>query len=465
MPAGGARSNAVLPNLVVIITDDLGYGEVGCYGQKRIRTPNIDALAAQGVLFTDAYSGSPVCAPSRCCLLTGLHTGHSAIRDNKELQPEGQLPLPESSITVAQVLKSRGYATAAIGKWGLGPPGSSGDPGRHGFDSFFGYLCQRHAHNHCPPYIYRNNERIELPGNKAKYESGVIGPGIAEVYAPDLFLKEATEFVGAAREGPYFLLFATPVPHLALQVPEASIVEYRGTMEEKPYDGKRGYLAHPEPHAAYAGMVTRMDADVGAILARVREASTKAGRDTLVIFTSDNGPTIDVGGADSGFFESTAGLRGRKMDLYEGGIRVPFIAAWVRTDGTGDAASRSSEPIASWDVFPTLASIAGAAGEVPAGLDGVDLSPLLTGQGEAPSREYLYWEYPSGKGWQAVRMGQWKGVRRNAKGNPDGPIELYDLSSDPGETRDVASQHPEIVERMRAIMASRTASAVAEWNY
>ncbi|MBL8762146.1 MAG: arylsulfatase [Phycisphaerae bacterium] len=449
------------PNIVLIVTDDLGYGELGCYGQKLIRTPNLDALAAQGVRFTNAYSGSPVCAPSRCTLLTGLHTGHAAIRDNKEITPEGQEPLPESSVTIAQSLRARGYATAAIGKWGLGPPGSTGDPSRHGFDSFFGYMCQRHAHNHCPPFLYRNSERFTLPGNRSAYESG---DQLGAIYAPDLMREEALKFVDDHAAAPFFLLFATPVPHMAMQVPEESIAEYRGTMEEKGYTGK-SYLPHPEPHAAYAAMVTRMDRDVGTLIARLRERCKD--RDTLVIFTSDNGPTINVGGADSTFFNSTAGLRGRKMDLYEGGIRVPLIATWIgatRIGGlSGRANGESSVPVASWDLFPTIASLCGAS--APSNLDGLDLSPIIDGRSDLPNREYLYWEYPAGKGWRAARIGDMKAVRRNAKAKPPGPIEVYDLSKDEAETKDLAPSRPDIVRRAEEIFAARTPSPLPEWNY
>lgn len=442
------------PNIVVILTDDCGYGEIGCYGQTRIRTPNIDALAAAGIRFTDAYSASPVCAPSRCSLITGRHSGHAAIRDNKEIQPEGQQPLPESAVTIAQMLKAQGYATAVIGKWGLGPPGSSGDPRKHGFDSFFGYHCQRHAHNHYPPFIYRDNERIPLPGNLAKYPSG---DRLGQTYAPDLFIDEALGFVKTHDREPFFLLFATPVPHLALQVPEESIAEYRGKFDDQPYDGKRGYIPHPEPRAAYAAMMTRLDRDVGRLVRALRDLPTD--RETLVIFTSDNGPTINVGGADSGFFESTAGLRGRKMDLYEGGIRVPLIAAWTRSEVVGV----SNVPVASWDLFPTFAAVSGA--QPPPGLDGVDLSGLLRGGSKAPHRESLYWEFPSGKGMQAVRLGEFKAVRRNARGNPDGAVELYHLPTDRNETRDRAADFPEVVARVKGIMRGRSESEVSEWNY
>ncbi len=456
-PRSAPSRNAAPPNIVLILTDDLGVGELGSYGQKLIRTPNLDALAAQGVRFTNAYSGSPVCAPSRCTLLMGLHTGHCTIRDNKEITPEGQEPLPETSITIARVLRARGYATAAIGKWGLGPPGSTGDPAKHGFDLFFGYMCQRHAHNHCPPYLYRNDERFLLPGNRSAYESG---DQLGAIYAPDLMRDEALKFVDEHAAGPFFLLVATPVPHMAMQVPEESIAEYRGRIEEKPYTGK-SYLPHPEPHAAYAAMVTRMDRDVGTLIARLRERCND--RDTLVIFTSDNGPTINVGGADSTFFNSTAGLRGRKMDLYEGGIRVPLIATWITGGLSGRVQGVSATPVAAWDLFPTIAALCGTAPSDA--LDGIDLSPLLRAQGQPASREYFYWEYPDGKGWQAARIGDMKAIRRSARSKPKGPIEVYDLAADPAETKDISASRPEIVARAEEVFSARTPSPIADWNY
>ncbi len=446
------------PNIILIISDDLGFGEVGCYGQKLIKTPNIDSLASRGMLFTQAYSGSCVCAPSRCTLLTGLHTGHSAIRDNKELSPSGQQPLPPESITIASLLKSRGYSTAAIGKWGLGPPGSTGDPAKHGFDHFFGYLCQRHAHNHCPPYLYRDSEIVTLPANKEQWESGSVVVGAS--YAPDLFRDEAEQFISANRSNPFFLLFATPVPHAALQVPEDSLSQYTSTLIDAPYDGKKGYLRHPTPHAAYAAMVSRMDRDVGHMLDYLKSLGLDS--NTIVIFTSDNGPTFN-GGTDSTFFDSARGLRGLKCQLYEGGIRVPLIISWP---GNIPQGTTNSTVTANWDLYPTLANAAGVKPTLlPANLDGIDLSPTLFLGAPALARNPLYWEYSMSGGQQAVRFENYKAIRRNAKKNPDEPIELYDLSIDPTESNNIASRNPVVIAKAMEIMAARTPSPIAEWNF
>jgi arylsulfatase A len=292
---------AAAPNVVLIVADDLGYGELGSYGQKKIRTPHLDQLANDGLRFTHFYAGNAVCATSRCALLTGLHTGHCVVRDNHEIEPEGEYPLPEKTVTLAALLKGRGYKTGATGKWGLGPPASSGDPNRQGFDFFFGFNCQRHAHNHYPTYLWRNDKREELDGAQ---------------YSHDLFEQEALAFLDRNQAKPFILYVPFAVPHLALQVPADSLAEYEGKWEDPPYDGKNKYRAHEHPRAAYAAMVTRLDRSVGRLLAKLKEL--KLEDNTLVLFTSDNGPTIPVGGADSAFFESTAGLRGLKGSLYEG---------------------------------------------------------------------------------------------------------------------------------------------------
>ncbi|HSQ79115.1 MAG TPA: sulfatase-like hydrolase/transferase, partial [Candidatus Bathyarchaeia archaeon] len=280
-PAACRTSGPAAPNIILILADDLGYSQLGCYGETRIRTPHIDRLAAEGTRFTQAYSGSPVCAPSRCALLTGLHTGHAQIRDNREVQPEGQAPLAAGTPTLPRLLRAEGYATGLVGKWGLGYPGSEGEPLAQGFDFFFGFNCQRQAHNHYPAELWRNRERVRLEGN----DGGPTG----RQYAPDLFEAEALSFISSNRRGPFFLFFATTVPHLALQVPDYSLAEYAGIWPEVPYDGSRGYQPQAKPRAAYAAMVSRFDRSVGRIMERLGELGLD--RNTLVLFGSDNGPT------------------------------------------------------------------------------------------------------------------------------------------------------------------------------
>ncbi len=428
------------PNILLIVADDLGVGEVGCYGQTQIKTPRIDALAKDGIRCTQAYAGSCVCAPSRCALLTGQNTGHAAIRDNREIQPEGQEPLPADTVTLAKRLEAAGYETMLVGKWGLGPPDSAGAPWQQGFGRFYGYNCQRHAHDHTPEWLYRDGSRESLP---------------PQAYAPDRFRDEALAFLRTPRAGPFFLAFMTTVPHAALEVPEDSLAEYAGRFEEIPYDGSKGYRKHATPRAAYAAMVTRLDRDIGMLLDAIE--SLGMADDTLVVVASDNGPTW-AGGADNAFFRSTAGLRGHKGQLYEGGIRVPLI---VRLPGRRGAGSVCETPLALWDLAPTLAAAASAQA-MPAG-DGIDLGPLWK-DGVALAERPLYWEYASEGGWQAVRIGRWKAVRKGLAKHLDAPIELYDLDADPGEATDLASHHPELVAQAWKAMQTRSPAAVPAWD-
>jgi arylsulfatase A len=427
------------PNIVLILADDLGYSQLGCYGETKIRTPHIDRLAAEGTRFTQAYSGSPVCAPSRCVLLTGRHTGHAHVRDNLEIQPEGQTPLPAGTPTLPRSLRAAGYATGLVGKWGLGFPGSSGEPLAQGFDVFFGFNCQRKAHNHYPPELWRNAERIRLEGN----DGGPTG----RQYAPDLFEREALDFITTNRERPFFLFFATTVPHLALQVPEDSLAEYDGAWPETPYDGRKGYQPQSRPRAAYAAMVTRFDRSVGRIMALLGKLGLD--EDTLVLFASDNGPTFDVGGYDAAFFGGANGFRGEKGTVYEGGIRVPFIA---RRPGVVPAGRVSDDVLSFQDVLPTVLDIAGAAVRIPADVDGASRLPELRGAGLGPIRP-VYIEFPGYGGQQMVRIGRAKAVRRDLLAHPDAPIELYDLLRDPGETTDVAALNEDLLRGMRTLLA------------
>jgi len=428
------------PNVVFILADDLGKAEVGAYGQEKIRTPSIDRVAAEGMRFNRFYSGSPVCAPSRCALMTGKHSGHGFVRDNREIQPEGQAPIPDSEVTLAEMFKSRGYATAAIGKWGLGFPGSEGEPLKQGFDHFFGYNCQRHAHNHYPTYLWNDREKVTLVGNT--------GGAMGETFSHDLFEAKALKYIGEHKDGPFFLFLPFIIPHLALQVPGDSLAEYADKLDDAvPYKGDKGYQPHPKPHAAYAAMVTRMDRTVGRILDLLK--TTGIDDDTIVVFASDNGPTFDVGGADSAYFNSSGGLRGLKGSVYEGGIAVPFMVRWpgrIKAGTTSDFVGYFP------DIAPTLLDLAGIGDALPPGLDGVSFAPTLLGKPDAQkTHDFLYWEFASYGGQQAVRMGPWKGVRQNLRQGKTG-IELYNLDNDKAESRDVAADHPEVVARIKDIM-------------
>lgn len=434
------------PNIVFILADDLGAYELGCYGQKKIKTPNIDRLAAEGLRFTNFYAGNAVCAPSRCVLMTGKHPGHAFIRTNVTVPKEsplaandqefrGQWPLPAESVTVAELLKKKGYATGASGKWGLGPVGSEGDPNKQGFDSFFGYNCQGHAHSFYPTFLWRNDKRVPLADNDGK---------AGKTYSHDLMEAEALKFIADHKSEPFFLFAAFTIPHMAMQVPEDSLKEYLGKWDDPPYKGGKGYVPHDTPRAAYAAMVTRLDRSVGRILEQLK----KQGLDdnTVVMFSSDNGPADNYGGTDSVFFESAGPLRGYKGSLYEGGIRTPFLARWPGHIKPGVC----DTPFAFYDVLPTLCDLAGV--QPPKDTDGISFLPTLLGKGEQKKHDCLYWEFPSYGGWQAVRLGNWKGVRKNLQKELS-PIELYNLADDPGEKTDLAAKHPEIVQKIDKLMA------------
>ncbi len=436
------------PNIVYILADDLGYAELGCYGQTKIQTPNIDKLAAEGMRFTQHYSGNPVCAPSRCALMTGLHTGHTQVRGNKQVGGKegwvlgstigGQWPIKADTVTVAKILKKAGYTTGAFGKWGLGLVGTTGDPNKQGFDRFYGYICQRQAHTYYPNHLW-NDGRIEwIEANK---------DGKEQAYSHDLIAAEALKFIRANRDRPFFLYVPFTIPHVALQVPEDSLAEYRGKWPDPPYKGDKGYFPHPNPRACYAGMVSRMDRDVGRITALLKELGLD--ENTLVIFTSDNGPTFN-GGSDSAFFESAKPLRGLKGSVYEGGIRVPYIARWP---GRIKAAATNNHISAFWDFLPTCCELIGQ--NTPQDIDGISMLPTLLGRDKQQNKhEYLYWEL---RGQQAIRMGKWKALRLK----PGRKIQLYDLENDIAESRDLADEHPEIVTKMAEIFRTgRTESEV-----
>ncbi len=465
--AGSKRAKK--PNIMFLLADDLGYAELGCYGQQKIRTPNLDRMAAEGMRFTQFYSGAPVCAPSRCVLMTGKHLGHAYIRDNRAVPPEGQEPIPDETVTLAEVLKAAGYATGAMGKWGLGPPASSGDPNKQGFDLFFGYNCQGHAHNFYPTYLWRNDQHVTLnnrefsahqklppdadPNDPASYRQY-----IGSDYAPDRMIDEALGFIRQNKDRSFFLYYPTTVPHLAIQVPEDSLAEYRGKWPDPPYPGGNGYLPHPSPRAGYAAMVTRLDRDIGRMLALLKELGLDD--NTLVMFSSDNGPTYDrLGGTDSEFFESNGPLSGLKGSVYEGGMRVPLIARWP---GQIPAGRVTDHLAAFYDVMPTLAEVAGATS--PADGDGISFLATLRASGQQKQHEFLLWEFHGYGGQQAVRMGRWKGIRLNCYKDPNGPLKLYDLENDLAEEKDVAEQHPEIVRKMDQLLREQHSDS-AIWDF
>ncbi len=438
------------PNIIYLLADDLGYGDLSCYGQQKFETPHIDQLAATGMKFTQHYAGNTVCAPSRSCLLTGQHTGHTPIRGNKEVQPEGQYPLPDSIVTLGEVLKQAGYVTGAFGKWGLGAPGSEGDPNQQGFDQFFGYNCQRLAHNYYPWHLWENQNKIMLKDNEGENKG---------VYAPNLIQEKAMEFIEQNKDTSFFLYVPFVMPHAELAVPEDYVAKYRGKFDPEytfhgvdqmgeEYFKEGAYGSQPEAHATFAAMVSLLDAQVGEIVDKVKALGLDS--NTLIIFSSDNGPHQE-GGADPDFFDSNGPLKGYKRDLYEGGIRVPMIASWP---GKIQAGSETNFISAFWDILPTVMDITGV--NAPGSIDGVSFLPTLLDKGNQTQHDYLYWEFHEKGGRVAIRKGKWKAVRYNVLENPDSPLELYDLSADIHEDQNVAEQHPEIVAEMEDIL--RTAS-------
>jgi len=415
------------PNVIFILADDLGYGDLGCYGQKQIQTPHLDRMAAEGMRFTRGYAGSTVCAPSRCALMTGLHMGHATIRGN------GFVPLRPEDVTVAEMLKASGYSTGLVGKWGLGEAKTSGVPGRQGFDYFYGYLNQVHAHNYYPDFLWRDEDKVPLDNVQ---KGGVASKKVA--YSHDLFTAEALAFLKEHQAQPFFLYLAYTIPHANNEAgragPHGMEVPSLEPYADKPW---------PEPQKAHAAMITRLDRDVGRLFDALRDL--KLDEETIVFFSSDNGPHME-GGADPAFFNSSGGLRGTKRALYEGGIRVPFIVRWP---GKIKAGQVSDVPVAFWDFLPTTVELAG--GEMRAVLDGRSLVPLLLGrkEDEPLADRYLYWEFFEGGFQQAAVRGRWKAVRPKR----NGPLELYDLDADAAEKHDVAANHPKIVRDFEDYMA------------
>lgn len=470
-----SKNDDTKPNIIYILADDLGYGELGSYGQKLIETPNIDNLAKSGMRFTQHYSGAPVCAPSRCVLLTGKHSGHALVRGNdewaergevwdyvamiKDSTLEGQRPIPKGTVTIGTLLQKAGYETAVVGKWGLGAPNTEGIPNKQGFDFFFGYNCQRQAHTYYPVHLYKNENRVFLnndtipPHAKLDINSDPNDPDSyskynLNVYAPDLMFDEITNFIDENKKEPFFLYWATPIPHAPLQAPKKWVDGYIDKFgNEVPYLGNRGYFPNQHPHATYAAMISYLDDQVGQLVNQLKGLGLY--ENTLIIFTSDNGPTYN-GGTDSEWFDSAkpfkSGQGWGKGFMHEGGIRIPMIASWP---GKIAAGSETDHISAFWDVLPTLCEVAGISTDYQT--DGISFLPTLINSQTQLDHEFLYWEFPAYNGQQAIRLGNWKGLRTDIfDGNME--VELFDLENDPGEQQNVAEEHPEIIERMEKIM-------------
>lgn len=473
------------PNIIYILADDLGYGDLSCYGQQIIETPNIDQLAAEGMRFTQHYSGAPVCAPARCMLLTGKHSGHAFVRGNDEWRDrgdvwnfeamfkdpklEGQRPLPSEEVTIAELLKEGGYTSGCVGKWGLGAPETEGLPNRQGFDFFYGYNCQRQAHTFYPLHLWKNEERVLL-NNKMVAPNTRLAEGAdpndsvsytdfrLNDYSAELMHKEALNFIKENKDHSFFLYYASPIPHVPLQAPQKWVDYYREKIgPEDPYVGDKGYFPCQYPRATYAAMISYLDEQVGDIIKQLKAMDLD--ENTLIVFSSDNGPTY-TGGADTEFFNSARPFKTTygwgKGFVNEGGIRVPMIAKWP-----GHIQANSASDLISCfiDIMPTFCDVAGI--EAPGNIDGLTFLPTLLGQNTQVAHEYLYWEFPEYDGQQAVRIGNYKAIRKNIqKGNLD--IELYDLSRDIQEQHNIASEHPEIMEKIKSIMIKEHIPASTE---
>jgi len=451
-----------LPNIVLILADDLGYRELGSFGQQKILTPHLDQLATEGMRLTQHYSGNAVCAPSRCVLMTGRHPGRAAIRDNRSTPPEGQTPLPHAEITLAEVLRERGYISGAFGKWGLGGPGSEGEPMNQGFDRFFGYNCQSHAHSYYPDYLWSNSARVALNNSPPIPGHGKLTAGAdpadpksyaafkGQEYAPDRIREEALRFVRENKGKPFFLYYPTTLPHVALQVPDDDLKPYLDlNWTDPPFTAAQGgYTPHFTPRAAYAAMISRMDSDVGALLQQLRDLDLD--KNTIVIFSSDNGATHLEQEVDFEFFNSVGELRGLKGSLYEGGIRVPAIVRWPDHIPAG-ATSDFVCGLEDW--MPTIMEAVGAKERVPESTDGISLLPTLTG-GIQPEREFLYREFPGYGGQQSIRAGHWKAIRQNMN-QGELKVQLYDLATDPSEQHDLADSTPDVVNQLTALMSEQ----------
>ena len=483
------EDNPQQPNILFIFADDLGYGELGTYGQEKIETPNLDLLAESGMRFTQYYSGSPVCAPSRCILMTGQHSGRAYIRGNDELAArgdvwdhramannpglEGQYPLADSIVTIAEKLKEGGYSTALFGKWGLGYPGSESLPRTQGFDYFYGYNCQRQAHNLTPLHLWRNEEKDLLkndtliPRTLLDEDADPFDPKSytrynMSDYAPTYIFNDLMNYIDHIGEKPFSIFWESPIPHVPLQAPKKWVDHYvKKFGDEKPYLGDKGYFPCRYPNATYAAMISYLDENIGHVIQKLKDKGLYD--NTLIIFSSDNGPTY-AGGVDAAYFDSAQPFRSErgwaKGFVREGGIRVPLIASWPSYIKAGTESNHISS---SQDIYPTLCDIAGI-DYINNDIDGLSFKSALLSQANQKNHEHLYWEFPEGKGQIAVRKGKWKAFIPNVKEGND-VMELYDLSIDSLETKDLAKEHGDVVKDMWAIIKKEhTTSFHTRWQ-
>jgi arylsulfatase A-like enzyme len=429
-----AQTTSGRPNIVLIVADDLGYGDIEAYGQQKIKTPNLNKLAKGGLLFRQFYAGTSVCAPSRASLMTGQHTGHTPVRGNKGMQPEGQTPLPDSSLTFVNGLQDAGYATAAFGKWGMGFITTSGAPNKKGFDRFFGYNCQSLAHDYYPDHLWDNDTKVELQANTEG----------DSIYSADLIHRKAIDYLNSVDNKPFFLFLPYTLPHGDVILPHDAVYNHyikkfnESSLPRPAKSTGKNKTFEPYPHAAFAAMIDRLDRYVGEVV-KTLEAKGLI-ENTLIIFTSDNGPHRENGG-DPEFFNGSGSLRGIKRDLYEGGIRVPFIASWKGKIVPGS----TDQPAALWDLYPTFLQMAGISSTKK--IDGLSLLPILTNKGIQQQHEYFYWEFHENNGRQAVRWKNWKAVKMNVR-DPAAKLELFDLDKDPAEKNNIADDNPQILARL-----------------
>lgn len=452
-------SDHARPNIIYIYADDMGYAEIGAYGQQKIKTPHLDQMAKEGIRFTQHYTSTPVCAPARCMLLTGKHGGHSYIRGNYEMGgfPDslegGQMPLPEGTYTLAKMLKRAGYATALIGKWGLGMHNTTGSPLKQGFDCYFGYLDQKQAHNYYPSHLWENDQQVRLDNPVIFVHKKVDSTKATEAdfdyfkgktYAPDMMTQRGLQFIEQHQSAPFFLYMPYTIPHVSLQAPQAYIDRYKDQFNDKPYYGQQGYAATKYPRATYAAMITYLDEQIGLIMQKVKDLGLD--NNTIIMFSSDNGTTFN-GGVDYQFFNSVGGLRGLKMDVFEGGIKEPFLVRWP---GKIKPNSTTAHISAQYDLMATLGELSG---QDPGNTDGISFLPVLLGNDvQQKIHPYLYFEYPEKGGQLAIRMGDWKGVKLNMKKNPQAKWMLFDLKNDPLEKKDLAEEHLDLLAKFDDII-------------